>query len=207
MNIKQIDVGGITVDVVFKEIKNVHLSVHPPTGRVRISAPARMNLDTIRVYAISKINWIKKHQKRFHEQERETRREYLDRESHYVWGKRYLLKDERRLTRPCRRGYFRLRNRRWVDGNAELTAPLHRSKIGRGLCRRRRLFRLLGKETRPVQPYDYRTRLESETSRLAQNLEVSVAHHRRFPGPTMPGDEKRPTRDFAAAVPRHFLDE
>jgi predicted metal-dependent hydrolase len=92
MNTKQIDVGGITVDVVFKNIKNVHLSVHPPTGRVRISAPTRMKLDTLRVYAISKINWIKKHQKKFQEQERETRREYLDRESHYVWGKRYLLK-------------------------------------------------------------------------------------------------------------------
>jgi predicted metal-dependent hydrolase len=99
MNTKQIEVGGITVDVVFKNIKNVHLSVHPPTGRVRISAPTRMKLDTLRVYAISKINWIKKHQKKFQEQERETRREYLDRESHYVWGKRYLLKvkEEKRI--------------------------------------------------------------------------------------------------------------
>src|SRR5215211_9154059 len=98
MNTKQIEVGGISVDVVFKDIKNVHLSVHPPTGRVRISAPSRMKLDTIRVYAISKINWIKKHQKNFQAQERETRREYVDRESHYVWGKRYLLnvKEERR---------------------------------------------------------------------------------------------------------------
>src|SRR5690348_7210386 len=92
MNTKQIDVGGIPVDVIFKNIKNVHLSVHPPTGRVRISAPTRMQLDTLRVYAISKINWIKKHQQKFQAQERETRREYLDRESHYVWGKRYLLK-------------------------------------------------------------------------------------------------------------------
>src|SRR5688572_6071336 len=92
MNTKQIDVGGITIEVIFKKIKNIHLSVHPPTGRVRISAPKRMKLDTLRIYAISKINWIKKHQKKFQEQERETRREYLDRESHYVWGKRYLLK-------------------------------------------------------------------------------------------------------------------
>jgi predicted metal-dependent hydrolase len=92
MNTKQIDVGGIPVDVVFKNIKNIHLSVHPPTGRVRISAPRRIKLDTLRVYAISKIDWIKKHQKKFQEQERETRREYLDRESHYVWGRRYLLK-------------------------------------------------------------------------------------------------------------------
>ncbi|HLO32748.1 MAG TPA: SprT family zinc-dependent metalloprotease [Anaerolineales bacterium] len=92
MNIEKINVGGISVDVVFKDIKNVHLSVHPPTGRVRIAAPTHMKLETIRVYAISKIDWIKKHQKKFREQERETRREYLDRESHYVWGRRYLLK-------------------------------------------------------------------------------------------------------------------
>ncbi len=75
-----------------KDIKNVHLSVYPPTGRVRISAPPRMSLDTIRVFAISKLGWIKQQQKKLREQERETPREYLDRESHYVWGKRYLLK-------------------------------------------------------------------------------------------------------------------
>jgi len=88
----QINVGGIPVDVVFKDIKNVHLSVHPPTGRVRIAAPARMKIDTIRVYAISKLDWIKRQQQKLQEQERETRREYLDRESHYIWGQRYLLK-------------------------------------------------------------------------------------------------------------------
>ena len=88
----QIDVGGISVDVVFKKIKNVHLSVHPPTGRVRISAPARLKLDTIRVFAISKLDWIKKQQTRLQAQEREAPREYLDRESHYAWGRRYLLK-------------------------------------------------------------------------------------------------------------------
>ena len=91
-NTKQINVGGISVDVVFKRIKNVHLSVHPPNGRVRISAPTWMKLDTLRVYAVSKIDWIKRHQTKLRAQERETHREYLDRESHYVWGKRYLLK-------------------------------------------------------------------------------------------------------------------
>ena len=60
-----------------------------------------MNLDTIRVFAISKLGWIKQQQKKLREQERETPREYLDRESHYVWGKRYLLKviESRRGTR------------------------------------------------------------------------------------------------------------
>lgn len=90
--VAQIKLGDIDVDVVLKDIKNIHLSVYPPTGRVRISAPLRMDLDTIRVFAITKLGWIKNQQKKLRGQERETEREYLDRESHYVWGKRYLLK-------------------------------------------------------------------------------------------------------------------
>lgn len=89
--VTQLTLGEIAVDVVLKDIKNVHLSVYPPTGRVRISAPRRMSLDKIRVFAISKLSWIKQQQKKFKGQERETPREYLDRESHYLWGKRYLL--------------------------------------------------------------------------------------------------------------------
>ena len=88
----KIELGDISVEVFKKDIKNVHLSVYPPTGKVRISAPLRMNLNTIRVFAISKLGWIKQQQKKVTEQEREPAREYLDRESHYVWGKRYLLK-------------------------------------------------------------------------------------------------------------------
>ncbi|MGA6829215.1 M48 family metallopeptidase [Nitrospira sp. NS4] len=87
----QVQLGNIAVDVVLKDIKNVHLSVYPPSGRVRIAAPSRMSLDTIRVFAISKLGWIKQQQKKLREQERETPREYLNRESHYLWGKRYLL--------------------------------------------------------------------------------------------------------------------
>ena len=83
--------GELSVDVVQKDIKNIHLSVHPPTGRVRISAPLRMNLDTIRVFAISKISWIKKQQNKLRSQQRETPRDYITRESHYYLGKRYLL--------------------------------------------------------------------------------------------------------------------
>jgi len=88
----QIQLGDMAVDVVLKDIKNVHLSVHPPTGRVTIAAPAHMSLDTIRVFAITKLGWIRQQQAKLREQEREAPREYLDRESHYVWGKRYLLK-------------------------------------------------------------------------------------------------------------------
>src|ERR1035437_2066404 len=88
---RQLKLGEITVDVVLKDIKNIHLSVYPPNGRVRISAPSRMREDTIRVFAVSKLPWIKAQQRKLREQERETSREYLDRESHYVFGKRCLL--------------------------------------------------------------------------------------------------------------------
>lgn len=88
----QIELGDIAVDVVLKDIKNIHLSVYPPSGRVRISAPSHMKIETIRVFALSKMGWIKKQRKKILDQERETPREYLEQESHYVWGKRYLLK-------------------------------------------------------------------------------------------------------------------
>ena len=87
----KIKLGEIEAEVTFKAIKNVHLSVHPPLGRVRISAPTRMKLDTVRVFAISKLGWIKQQQRKLAAQERETSRDYVNRESHYVWGKRVLL--------------------------------------------------------------------------------------------------------------------
>lgn len=88
----QLKLGDITIDVEQKKnIKNIHLSVYPPNGRVRISAPWRMDLDTIRVYALSKLEWIKKKQAKFRGQVREAPREFLDRESHFFRGQRYLL--------------------------------------------------------------------------------------------------------------------
>lgn len=88
----RIQLGDIAIDVVKKDIKNIHLSVYPPVGRVRISAPLRMDVEKIRVYAISKLDWVKKQQKKMRQQVRETPREYIDRESHFLWGHRYLLK-------------------------------------------------------------------------------------------------------------------
>lgn len=89
---ERIKLGKITIDVFLKDIKNVHLSVNPPYGRVRIAAPKGTKIDRLRVFAISKLAWIKKQQKKLREQPRETVREYIERESHYIWGKRYLLK-------------------------------------------------------------------------------------------------------------------
>lgn len=88
---QEIQLGNITVEVTQKDIKNVHLSVHPPYGKVTIAAPLRMNLDTIRIYAISKLSWIRKQQTKIKAQKRESPREYLTKESHYYLGKRYLL--------------------------------------------------------------------------------------------------------------------
>lgn len=88
----QIKLGDMVIDVELKDIKNVHLSVYPPDGRVRIAAPQRMKLDTIRIYALSKLDWIKKQQDKFRNQEREAPREYLTKEGHYYLGDRYLLK-------------------------------------------------------------------------------------------------------------------
>lgn len=89
---EQIKLGDIVVDVELKDIKNVHLSVYPPKGRVRIAAPRRMTLDTIRIYAISKLSWIKKQQRKFQAQIREAPREFLTKEGHYYLGNRYLLR-------------------------------------------------------------------------------------------------------------------
>lgn len=98
---EQIQLGETTIEVVFKDIKNVHLSVHPPAGRVSISAPRRMSLESLRLFAISKLAWIRQQQKKIREQDREPEREYLDRESHYVWGRRYLLSVVKRDARPA----------------------------------------------------------------------------------------------------------
>lgn len=89
---EQIKLGDIVIDVELKDIKNVHLSVYPPNGRVRLAAPLRMDLETIRVYAVNKLGWIKKQQEKFRAQERESPREFLSKESHYYLGTRYLLK-------------------------------------------------------------------------------------------------------------------
>lgn len=95
-----ISLGDITVDVIRKRIRNIHLSVHPPAGRVRMSAPIRTGLETLRLFAIAKLGWIRKQQIRLRQQPRETPREFLDRESHHVWGQRYLLRVEEVRARP-----------------------------------------------------------------------------------------------------------
>lgn len=87
-----LELGDIAIEVCRKDVKNIHLSVYPPLGRVKISAPSHINLDSIRVFAISKLSWIRQQQKKLSEQAREAPREFSNCESHYVWGRRYRLK-------------------------------------------------------------------------------------------------------------------
>ena len=88
---EHIDLGGIRVEVQRKNNKHAHLYVYPPEGRVHISAPMHMGLDALRAFAISRLSWIKAQQRQMRAQPREPEREYLNRESHQVWGRRYLL--------------------------------------------------------------------------------------------------------------------
>src|SRR5260370_40490072 len=87
----QIAVHGLVVDVVRKDIKNLHLAVYPPAGRVRVAAPLRVNDEAVRLFTISRLAWIKRQQAKFEGQERQSAREFVSGESHYYQGNRYLL--------------------------------------------------------------------------------------------------------------------
>lgn len=86
-----IDVAGISVEVFRKPVKNLHLSVYPPNGDVRISAPRELDLETVRLFALAKIGWIRLSRSNLRSQAREPERDFVERESHQLWGRRYLL--------------------------------------------------------------------------------------------------------------------
>ena len=83
--------GDIRIEVVRKEIKHVHLGIYPPVGRVRIAAPRRLSDSAIRAFAIGKMGWIRRQRQKMADQERETPREFIENESHFIWGERKLL--------------------------------------------------------------------------------------------------------------------
>jgi len=95
-----ITIGEMAIEVLRKEIKHVHLSVHPPDGRVTLSAPAGTRPEAMRAFAITKLGWIREQQRRLAEQARETDRQFIERESHYLWGRRYLMTVEYRPAKP-----------------------------------------------------------------------------------------------------------
>lgn len=87
----RLNLADLMIEVDRKPIKHLHLGVYPPDGRVRVAAPERMTMDAVRLFAISKLPWIKRQRQKLLAQARDAPREYLERESHYVWGRRYLL--------------------------------------------------------------------------------------------------------------------
>src|ERR1700732_4730213 len=95
-----IHLGEISIAVTRKNIKNVHLSVHPPNGRVTLSAPRSTRLEVARAYAISKLGWIREQQQKLKSQAREAPRKYVNRESHFLWGRRHLMTIVHRDSKP-----------------------------------------------------------------------------------------------------------
>jgi predicted metal-dependent hydrolase len=89
---RSLKVGGLTVEVVRQDIKNLHLGVYPPHGRVRVAAPLVINDEAVRLAVIDKLGWIKRQRAKFAEQPRQSQREMVNGESHYFLGQRYRLR-------------------------------------------------------------------------------------------------------------------
>lgn len=96
-----IQLGEVSIAVTRKAVKNVHLSVHPPLGRVTLVAPTETRLEVARAYAISKLGWIRDQQTKLLGQARETTRQFIERETHTLWGRRYLLSVVEKEAKPA----------------------------------------------------------------------------------------------------------
>lgn len=96
-----IQLGEIRIAVTRKAVKNVHLSVHPPLGHVTLVAPTATRLEVARAYAISKLGWIRDQQTKLLAQARETPRQFVERETHLLWGRRYLLSVVEKDAKPA----------------------------------------------------------------------------------------------------------
>src|SRR6476660_4693312 len=93
-------VRGINVDVVYKDIKHLHIGVYPPLGRVRVAAPLRLDEDHVRLAIVGRLPWIKRQRERLRSADRQSKREMVTGESHFVWGVRHRLRVIERLGRP-----------------------------------------------------------------------------------------------------------
>lgn len=107
----RIEIRGIQVEVVRKDIKYLHLGVYPPEGRVRVAAPLRLDNEAVRLAVISRLAWIRRKRAEFQGQDRQSRREFVTGESHYFEGRRYRL-DVIESTGPTG---IRLRDNSWME--------------------------------------------------------------------------------------------
>ncbi len=97
---ERIQFGDLEVVVTRKKIKNVHLTVHPPDGHITLSVPLDTRLEVARAYVATRLGWIRRQQEGLINQARETPREFTGRESHYLWGRQYLLTVVERDMKP-----------------------------------------------------------------------------------------------------------
>ena len=95
-----ITLGDVELALVRKQVKHVHLIVHPPTGKVTLVAPQGTRTEVARAYAISRLGWIRLRRQKMAAQSREMPRQFVERESHYLWGRRYLLSVQEADVRP-----------------------------------------------------------------------------------------------------------
>ena len=90
----ELEIAGIPVRIIKKDIKNMHLYVKPPDGHVEVSAPQHLSDDSIAMFIRTRVGWIKKQQEKFRVQPRQTEREFISGETLYVWGKQFFLQVE-----------------------------------------------------------------------------------------------------------------
>lgn len=80
-------IGGTPVEVCWKAIKNLHVGVYPPEGQVRVAAPLSVSLDAVKLAVLTRMDWVRRKQAQFLAQERQTHRQYISGETHFVFGK------------------------------------------------------------------------------------------------------------------------
>jgi predicted metal-dependent hydrolase len=121
-------VSDLDIEVVYKDIKNLHISVYPPMGRVRVAAPERTDEDMIRLAVVQRLQWIKRQREQFQKADRQTKREMESGETHYVWGQRYRLDVSRTSS------HYKIQtkgNTLWVIAPADADADARRATLDR----------------------------------------------------------------------------
>lgn len=118
-------VRGIDIDVIYKDIKNLHVGVYPPHGRVRVAAPTKLNDDNVRLAVVGRLAWIKRQRAQLRDAARQSRREMVTGESHYLWGRRYRLDVTERPGAP----YLDVKGDRLLLSVPEGTSAERRRKV------------------------------------------------------------------------------
>lgn len=129
-----IELGNVAITLTRKAVKHVHLTVHPPTGRVTLVAPLGTRPEVARAYAISKLDWIRRQRSQLAQQARETPRHFVERESHWVWGRRYLLSVAEAEAKPGvrlthRRLALQVRPGATAEQRAEVLHTWHKAQL------------------------------------------------------------------------------